>query len=614
MASISAIALSLVLSIAILLTPVRSDLVILKLDRKIDLTSHIVRVTSSLKIENTGPGVASKVLLVFPNHQARNLAELRSFCHEGKGKSKGSSERLHVEVVQPEGMPTDLAFYSVHLQKELNEGEILTLEVLAVFTHLLKPFPEQISQADVQLVLFQDSAYSLSPYVVKIQTLGIRLPSPNVESFTKFQNSKLVDSEIKYGPYENLPAFSYTPIVVHFECNRPFAVAQELLREIEISHWGNIQVTEHYKLVHGGADIKGGFSRIDYQSRPVVWGASSFRHLLARLPPRAHSFYYRDEIGNVSTSHLRGDSRKTELIIEPRYPMFGGWKTSFTVGYGLPLKDFLFESEGRRLLNISFGCPVDDLVVDDLIVKVVLPEGSKDFSSYVSFPTKQWQEIKYSHLDIVGRSVIVLQKTNVVPEHNEPFLVYYRFHNISLLREPLMLTVGFFLLFVAYVIYMRVDMSISKSSASYIAKLQWDEVQAALQQVLNIINRCLVVHDKLEASLRDLSRTGDVQSCKMARKTADNILKELMKELKPLLGFLQSSPQAAQIWPKVEELVVKEREMQERLMLKHSSVVDCYEKKHSGRELENRVALHDQKLAALKHEIDDLLETIDEIC
>lgn len=61
---------------------------------------------------------------------------------------------------------------------------------------------------------------------------------------------------------------------------------------------------------------------------------------------------------------------QTVLVIEPRYPLFGGWKTSFTIGYGLPLKDFLFQSEGRRLLNISFGCPIEDVVVDDLIVKV----------------------------------------------------------------------------------------------------------------------------------------------------------------------------------------------------------------------------------------------------
>lgn len=84
--------------------------------------------------------------------------------------------------------------------------------------------------------------------------------------------------------------------------------------------------------------------------------------------------------------------------------------------------------------------------------QVVLPEGSKDISASVPFPVKQWQEVllhlyippshgfsiplirfyspsmqlmqtKLSHLDIVGRPVVVLEKNNVVPEHNQHFQV-----------------------------------------------------------------------------------------------------------------------------------------------------------------------------------------------
>ncbi|THU69334.1 hypothetical protein C4D60_Mb08t13340 [Musa balbisiana] len=589
----------------------------------VDLSSHIVRALFSLKVENVGSKVVSEVLLAFPNMQAKNLAAIKTLYNEGRGKVKASSVNLPTTVVEPEGMPPELTFYSVSLPKGLEKGGTVSLDVLAVFTHSLQPFPEEITQADGQLVVYQDSAYYLSPYTVKVQTLGIRLPGGRVESYTKFPNAKLVDSEITYGPFENLPAFSYSPVIVHFENNYPFAVAHELVREIEISHWGNVQITEHYNLVHGGAKTKGGFSRLDYQARSSVRGASSFNHLIFRLPPRAHSIYYRDEIGNISTSHFWGDSRKTQLEIEPRFPIFGGWKTSFTIGYGLPLQDFLFKVDGKRMLNITFGSPMDEVIVDNLIVKanalskqlnkVVLPEGSNGISASVPFPTKQGEEIKYSHLDIVGRPVLVLEKSNVVPEHNLYFQVYYHFNNLSLLGEPMMLISGFFLLFVACIVYMHTDMSISKSSASYLAKIQLEEVQATVQQIQNIINQCLAVHDKLDASLRDLSRTGDVQSCKIARKTADAQLKELVKELKPLVTFLHHSPQASHIWPKVEELVAKEKDMQEKMFLRHSTVVDCFEKKLGGREIENRIASQQQKLAALRQEVDDLLEFLDEI-
>ncbi|KAK2660930.1 hypothetical protein Ddye_007463 [Dipteronia dyeriana] len=600
-------------TLTVLAAPALSDLIISKVDRRIDLTSQIVRITSTLKVENAGSEVVSEVLLAFPEVQAKNLAHLVATTSEGKGKVKSSAVSLPIKIVNPKGMPAALILYAVSLPKGLGKGDSFTFDVLAVFTHALRPFPEKIAQADIQLVVFQDSAHYLTPYIVKIQSLSVKLPEARIESFTKIENTKIHGSEIKYGPYENLPSFSYSPIVAHFESNQPFAVAEELVREIEISHWGNVQITEHYKLVHGGAQSKGEFSRLDFQARPNIRGASAFRNLLARLPPRAHSVYYRDEIGNISTSNLRSDSKKTELLIEPRYPMFGGWKTAFTIGYGLPLKDFLFASEGKRFLNITFGSPINELIIDNHIVKVVLPEGSTDITVSAPFPIEQSQETKVSHLDISGRPVAVLQKTNVVPELNQYFQVHYKFNSLSMLREPLMLIVGFFCLFVTGIVCMHVDMSISKSSPSYLARLQWEEVLATIQQVQNIVNRCLTTHDKLEASLRDLSRTGDVQACKATRKSADALWKELSKELKPLLVFLQSSSTAAQILPKVEELVTKEKELQEKVMAKHSTVVDCYEKKTGVRDIESRIALQQQKITFLRQEVDNLLDIIDEI-
>lgn len=54
--------------------------------------------------------------------------------------------------------------------------------------------------------------------------------------------------------------------------------------------------------------------RLEYQDRPNPQGVSAFRHLLARLPPRAHSIYYRDDIGNISTSQMKSDSKKVRYL------------------------------------------------------------------------------------------------------------------------------------------------------------------------------------------------------------------------------------------------------------------------------------------------------------
>lgn len=212
-------------------------------------------------MENEGNEPVSDFVVAFPDKQSKHLAFLSANHNEGKGKKKSHGASLPVKSVQSEGMPKSLTSYSISLLKKLVKGESLTLEVLAVFAHFLKPFPEEVSQGDFQLVVFQDSAYYLSPYAVRVQTVIVKLPDARVESYTKLENSKAQGSEIKYGPYENQSPFSYSPIVVHFEYNKPYAVAQKLVREIEISHWGNVQITEHYNLVHGGAVLKGEFSR-----------------------------------------------------------------------------------------------------------------------------------------------------------------------------------------------------------------------------------------------------------------------------------------------------------------------------------------------------------------
>uniref|UniRef100_A0A2P2J9L9 Dolichyl-diphosphooligosaccharide--protein glycosyltransferase subunit 1 n=1 Tax=Rhizophora mucronata TaxID=61149 RepID=A0A2P2J9L9_RHIMU len=302
------------LTITLLSTSVLSDLLLSKVDRRVDLTSQIVRITSTLKVENAGFDLVSDVLLAFPELQARKLAYLTATLIEGKGKVKNAGVSLPIEVANPKGMPPALKIYSVSLPMALGQGNSLTLDVLAVYTHTLQPFPEKITQSDIQLVLFQDSAHYLSPYPAKVQSLSIKLPVDRIESYTKLENTKSHGSEIKYGPYENLPPFSYLPIVIHFEFNQPFAVSQDVVREIEISHWGCVQITEHYNIIHAGAKSKGEFSRLDYQARAHIRGASAFRHLVAKLPPSAHSIYYRDEIGNISTSNLWGDTKKVDLF------------------------------------------------------------------------------------------------------------------------------------------------------------------------------------------------------------------------------------------------------------------------------------------------------------
>ena len=81
--------------------------------------------------------------------------------------------------------------------------------------------------------------------------------------------------------------------------------------------------------------------------------------------------YYRDAIGNISTSNLKEKVDAVEVDIRPRFPLFGGWKTKYTLGYNVPSYEWLFISGSNYVLKIPFLDHVyDDMVVDKLTLKV----------------------------------------------------------------------------------------------------------------------------------------------------------------------------------------------------------------------------------------------------
>lgn len=139
----------------------------------------------------------------------------------------------------------------------------------------------------------------------------VKLASSKVESKTETTSS--AGSKLTYGPYSDVEAFSTKELRLHFENESPFQTVTWSEREVEVSHWGSVAVEEHFELVHTGAKLKHGFSRLDYQMKNQK--GASFQQLISHLPLTATDTYYRDVIGNISTSHVR-QSDKDYLVME----------------------------------------------------------------------------------------------------------------------------------------------------------------------------------------------------------------------------------------------------------------------------------------------------------
>lgn len=344
--------------------------------RKLDLTSAVVKISNKITFENTGKSNLAAYHFALEDGLENTVASVVA------QSSDNDDQQLSVKPVAVDGASG--LFYEVTLPKPVGPGKTATITVAASFAHLLVPFPAEVKQAEKQLVKYSGNLYFYSPYSTNAQKTVVSLASSSVESYTKTKPNTKSDSTITYGPFDNKDAFEVSDLTVHYENNSPFLAVTAMTRVIEVSHWGNIAVEETYDIRHTGAKLKGSFSRYDYQRQQNMYGSvKSFKTV---LPASAADVYYRDEIGNISTSNMKEMDDAVELELRPRFPLFGGWKTHYVIGYNVPSYQYLWTDGGSSFsLKMPFVDHIfDNQIVDDMTVKIILPEGS-DVSSKLWF-------------------------------------------------------------------------------------------------------------------------------------------------------------------------------------------------------------------------------------
>ncbi|CAG0884921.1 unnamed protein product [Cyprideis torosa] len=451
---------------------VQGALVINDATRKIDLTSQLVKIQSELKIENAGSTPETIFSYLILDEEAEKLSFFQPYRMNGKQQSALPYKISKSQT--PGAVQYDI---SVTIPAA-GKVELLIEEV---FGRRLVPFPKAIKQTEAQFVRFTGSAVLYSPYEVKNQQTTIELSSSTIESYTKVAPVRNVDTKIIYGAYENTAPLEKREIVIHYQNLTPFLSVTKLTRWIEVSHWGNIAVEEIIDVEHTGAKLTGAFSRTEHQRLSNSNAVNKYKTI---LPAAAMDVYYRDEIGNISTSRLRILDDSVEMEISPRFPLYGGWKTSYKIGYNVPAYEYLRKGNGDSYsLRMRFIDHVfDNMHVDEAQLIIVLPEHSSDIrfmGPSREFGMELLPQTNYkTFLNTVGRPVINVRKYNLVEDHIADFEIVYKYPSWRLLLQPVLLVSAFFLLFFTIIIYVRIDFSITKASGIPLT-LGWSEDEAS---------------------------------------------------------------------------------------------------------------------------------------
>jgi len=253
-----------------------------------------------------------------------------------------------------------------------------------------KPLPASIAQDEQQFLTYSFSAYAPSVYTTSKQKTEVKFPSSAIPDYTKLPGSGDVQefpqkqgTKLTYGPFDEKPAGAAEPVEVRFEFTKPVSHVSELERDVEVSHWGgNVAFEERYTLYHRGANLSTLFNRVKW-AQQQYYNPVSYALKEMKFPLRVGSAdaYFTDVIGNVSTSKFRSNKREALLEIKPRYPLFGGWKYPFTIGWNSDAKHFLRKVSGSSyVLNVPFlegPKQPEGVEYESVVLRVVLPEGAE---------------------------------------------------------------------------------------------------------------------------------------------------------------------------------------------------------------------------------------------
>lgn len=378
--------------------------------------------------------------------------------------------------------PTE--FYLIHLPVPLEPKQQQTLSITYSILSAATPVPAQIGQNDKQYLQYTFSAYAPSAYVTENQKTKIKFPTADVPDYTKLpaelNSEKHADPQkqgttFTYGPYASVPAGAQQPVSVRYEFTKPVAHASLLERDIEVSHWGgNLATEERYWLENRGAHLKNHFSRVEWQKSSYMNPATSaLKALTLPLHPGAVDPYFTDDIGNVSTSRFRPGRREAVLELKPRYPVFGGWKYSFKVGWNADLSSYLrkLATGESYILKVPFlegPRQPEGIEYARVNLRVILPEGATNVRYATTVPLiDSTTSLHKTFMDTLGRTTLSLTAINVVDEFRDrDLIVTYDYPWTAGFRKPIVITLGMFSVFAAVWVVGSLDTSIGKKKTA----------------------------------------------------------------------------------------------------------------------------------------------------
>ncbi|KAM4055159.1 ribophorin I domain-containing protein [Hirsutella rhossiliensis] len=441
----------------------------------ISLEKNYAKEQINVLVENVSKGPQDEYFVPFTADQ---MARVGGF--EAKDRKDADAGPFRADAIEYDPH-SDVQYYRIRLPAPLKPGGQQTLGISFYYLKAYIPLPAAVKQDEQQFLAYSFSAYAPSAYPTSKQKTEIKAPSSAVPDYTKIpakgdkeQHPQKQGSKLTYGPFDQeVPAGAVSPAQVRFEFTKPVTHVSNLDRDIEVSHWGgNVAFEERYTLHHRGANLSTPFNRVKWaQSQYFNPSSMAIKELRFPLQPGSVDPYFTDAIGNVSTSKFRSGKREALLELKPRYPIFGGWKYPFTIGWNSNTASLLRKTaSGGYVLKVPFvegPRQAEGVEYEHVNIRVLLPEGASNVEVYTGVPKTSITEISVgvhkTYLDTMGRTAVVVKARNLVDDFRDrDLIISYETSLVGMMRKPAIVFSSMLAVFAAAWAVGKVEVGFSK--------------------------------------------------------------------------------------------------------------------------------------------------------
>ncbi|KAF1745387.1 hypothetical protein MXB_2466 [Myxobolus squamalis] len=426
--------------------------------RNIYLNSHKIVAKFEISVKNYAKSIQNGLEIIFNHHICSKIYFLSA-----------KQGHLTANVTKRQSNESSkYCYFKLNFPKKMHSGEECDISLDIIFGRRFIAHPAEAAQYEDHSFLFYDDFYMDSIYHVNRQETVFHVKRSDVLSVTSDPFVKSSDSRITIGPLLDSPPFSHKKFYLVHKYSQHIVIIDKLVSSYQISEWGIITAWHDFWIHNEAAHLKGEYSQVTKQHEDT----HALNGWEMVVPANSYNMYYRDGLGNISTSSVKPRGNNKLLLLQPRFPLFGGWKTYYYVSYILSPLGFLFKDKSnpqqRKFIFELLGSPMKDFLIDDGTVKVLLPEGSIYMGlKYhgVNFDSIGVSE-SHSYLDFYGRPTIEFKLSHGCSEKNIEIEISYLFNEKDLLGKPIIVSLTIFVIMIStyFVVSMKIPVLNTKST------------------------------------------------------------------------------------------------------------------------------------------------------